>query len=294
MEGGVGSPLRRHISATGARVAPARSSVAGSVSEGDTRAQPVDWRPIQKSGGLCAACPASPEDSGQYHGRRVTGRGAPTGGPTWSGTSSLNRWDDLGVSWVGTGDGPARDSPSVDDHPIGGLPSEAYGRVTDAGRYSVLHEAARGLLAQLSRDHAVEVVTGPTVDEDLAGRAETKATVRLQPSSGAGAPITIAFTTFPGLLVRLGKWQVEAYLSCACDACDERPEDLIERLRDRSTSCFSTKASRRPSPTAGAGPVSRWKLVGSEPKTTLPREDGRQLGEPDVVIWPPWTAHPSG
>ena len=70
----------------------------------------------------------------------------------------------------------------------------------------------------------MEVLTGPTVDEDLTGRVDTEATVRLQPSSGTGARLTVAFTTFPGLLVRFGKWHVEAYPSCGCDACDEQPQ----------------------------------------------------------------------
>ena len=38
------------------------------------------------------------------------------------------------------------------------------------------------------------MVTGPTVDEHLAGRTPTETTVRLQPSTGAGAPLTVAFT----------------------------------------------------------------------------------------------------
>jgi hypothetical protein len=154
----------------------------------------------------------------------------------------------------------------------------------------VLHEAARDLLTELSRDYAVELVTGLTVDEDLAGRAETTATVRLQPSSGAGAPITLAFTTFPGLLVRFGNWQVQAHPSCGCDACDERPEDLIERLREQVKLLLVgegftetlTHGPRRSRLTMEAG--------GLRTETTLLREDGRQLGEAEVVVWPPWTA----
>ena len=129
-------------------------------------------------------------------------------------------------------------------------------------RYSVLHDAARELLDQLSRDYAVEVITGPAVDEDLAGRTPTKTTVRLQPSTGAGAPLTVAFTTFPGLLVRSGTWQVEAYPVCGCDACDEQPADLIERLRERVGVIVSDGFTER---------VKR-----------------RRLGSNEVRVWPPW------
>lgn len=194
-----------------------------------------------------------------------------------------------GAGAGGTGDDPSGDTPSVDDdHPIGGPPTEAYSRVTDPERYSVLHEAARRLLEQLSRDYAVEVLTGPTADEDLARRGNTETTVRLQPLSGAGAPLTVVFTTFPGLLVRFGKWQVEAYPSCGCDACDERPEDLIERLRQRvrllllqegftETLTHGWRRSRLTLATRG-----------SQSETTLTREEGRQLGQADVLEWAPW------
>lgn len=139
--------------------------------------------------------------------------------------------------------------------------------MTDAARYSVLHNVARELLDQLSRDYAVEVIIGPTVDEDLAGRAPTETTVRLQPSSGEGAPLTFAFTQFPGLIVRFGTWQVETYPLCGCDACDEQPADLTKRLRGQVGVIVSDGFTER----AGR----------------------RRLGRDEVRMWSPWTPRPS-
>ncbi len=161
--------------------------------------------------------------------------------------------------------------------------------MTHAAGYSVLHDAARELLDQLSRDYAVEVITGPQVDEDLAGRTPSETTVRLQPSTGAGAPLTVAFTAFPGLIVRFGTWQVEAYPVCGCDACDEQPADLVDRFRDQVRAAVSdgfteslTHGWRRSFLTMEAG--------GSRREAIMSRAEGRRLGDDEVRVWSPWTA----
>lgn len=55
--------------------------------------------------------------------------------------------------------------------------------------------------------------------------------VQLVPRIQSAAPITIAWTGFPGLHVRVGRWHVEAFPHCGCDACDEDPADLVGELR---------------------------------------------------------------
>jgi len=54
--------------------------------------------------------------------------------------------------------------------------------------------------------------------------------VTLTPLRTAEAPIAIAFTTFPSLLVRCGRWFVDGFPSCGCDACADTAEGEGERL----------------------------------------------------------------
>ena len=45
-------------------------------------------------------------------------------------------------------------------------------------------------------------------------------------------PITLSFTTFPGLSVRLGRWYTDSFPTCGCDACDETSEGERKRLEN--------------------------------------------------------------
>lgn len=118
-------------------------------------------------------------------------------------------------------------------YPASPIPEEAYGRVTNPERYRVLHTAARELLDRLATSYAVDREDGdaaldPALADRFADAAE--AVVRLTPRSPAAAPLTVVFTSFPGLALRLGDWVVEALPSCGCDACDEGPDDLVGLL----------------------------------------------------------------
>jgi hypothetical protein len=115
-------------------------------------------------------------------------------------------------------------------HPDG-PPLEAYSRVTNAGRFRALHPLAVDLLERLSAEYDVS----RSEDFDLLPGMEpfehAQPPVRLTPVVPTAAPIAIAFTTFPSLLVRCGRWLVESFPSCACDACRETAEEEGERLR---------------------------------------------------------------
>ena len=56
--------------------------------------------------------------------------------------------------------------------------------------------------------------------------------VKLTPVDPNAAPIVMAFTAFTGLRVRFGRWYVEPFPDCGCDACDESAEGEIERLSE--------------------------------------------------------------
>jgi hypothetical protein len=105
---------------------------------------------------------------------------------------------------------------------------QAYSQVTDPGRYTVLHEAAERLLDELTTRYTVE---RRETTEPLDATGDRVRTVRLIPHTPAAAPLAVAFTGFPGVVLRLGRWYQESLPACGCDACDERPQDLIAEMR---------------------------------------------------------------
>ncbi len=114
-----------------------------------------------------------------------------------------------------------------------GPPPEAYSRVTDAKRFGPLHAAMREIIARLLSEYDVTLTKGYGLDAELELRITLAApSVRLTPSDSSAAPISIAFTDFPGLHLRFGRWHVEPFPDCGCDACDESAEGEIERLID--------------------------------------------------------------
>jgi hypothetical protein len=175
----------------------------------------------------------------------------------------------------------------VDEHVDGGPPSDAYGRVTDPERYRVLHGAARDLLDELPHDYSLDVLTGPSLDEDLARGVQIEETIRLQPESSGGAPLTIVLTTFPGLIVRYGEWHVEAYPACGCDACDEDPAELIGRFRERVATVVTEGLTE--SLTHGwRRSVLAVEVGGARSETVRPRQKGDTGRKRGVRSWPPW------
>ena len=94
----------------------------------------------------------------------------------------------------------------------GGPPDEAYSRVTNPERFQPLHEAALELIDRLRADFDVEMTDG--YDMRVRGISEermARPTIKLSPNDPDCAPITVAFTDFPGLEIRFGKWKEEPF-----------------------------------------------------------------------------------
>lgn len=162
-------------------------------------------------------------------------------------------------------------------------PSErAYGHVTDSGQYLVLHEVAADLLDKLVTKY--QVAHEVTQDEALGGHGER--VERLVPAGG-GAPLTVAFTGFPGLRVRFGKWFVESFPNCGCDACDEQPEDVahdfVGQVEALVAGAFTEQLRRLPRPmlTYSFRP-------GDEGHMRLRYADARRLGRAGRRRWEAW------
>jgi hypothetical protein len=128
--------------------------------------------------------------------------------------SDVRRGDDVsGSPW-----GPA------------GPPDEAYSRVTNPERFAILHAAAVELLDRLEAEFDVERSEGRETDVGSGMGTPARPSVTLRPKSGEAAPLTIRFTTFPGLIVHVGRRYSEPLPQCGCDACAETGEEMVERL----------------------------------------------------------------
>ena len=112
-------------------------------------------------------------------------------------------------------------------------PPEAYSRVTNAERFRPLHPAMLEIISRLESDFEVERTEGYGLDEELEKGLELAGPlVRLIPRDPDAASITVAFSTFPSLYVRFGRWCKEPFPDCGCDACDLTAEGEIERLNE--------------------------------------------------------------
>lgn len=103
--------------------------------------------------------------------------------------------------------------------------------MTDAERFRPLHPAMLEIIGRLDSDFEVERTEGYGLDEELKRDLSLAGPcVRLSPRDTHAAPIAVAFSAFPGLHVRFGRWHTEPFPVCGCDACDESAKDQIERL----------------------------------------------------------------
>ena len=179
-----------------------------------------------------------------------------------------------------------------------GPPLDAYSRVTNPERFAPLHSLAIDLMAQLGAQYSV---SRSAEFELLPGMTEfdhARPPIRLTPTAATAAPIGVAFTTFPSIIVRCGRWFVEPFPSCGCDACDETAEDQGEQLqqivRDVVAGRFVEKLTiplwgqARRSWSIGFGPSGEGRGGGR----VLRRADARALrgNGPRAVQWQPWPA----
>ena len=115
-----------------------------------------------------------------------------------------------------------------------GPPEEAYSRVTNPERYQVVVDRVRDLLDELETTYDVRTEVGssdawPARDDWPPADAEF---VRLVPDDPGAGPLSVAFTDFPGVAVVAGRFSTRMAPECGCDACDERPSDLIDDITE--------------------------------------------------------------
>lgn len=163
---------------------------------------------------------------------------------------------------------------------------EAYGRVTDPERYHAVVDAARVLIDDLISTYEIHPTAGDQGADfpDFGGSA--REVIRLQPSEGA--PLVFMFTHFPGVFIRAGQWCVEAFPACGCDACDESPVDVIDRLSDLVNAVvgggYEEELTGRTLSYTLAG---AWGSSANEIR--LQRGEWKQYGVRGAHQWPGWT-----
>lgn len=113
---------------------------------------------------------------------------------------------------------------NLDDRSPAAPPRDAYSRVTDAGRFWPLHALALDLLARLGAEYEVSQFAAFQLLPDMHLFEHARPPVMLTPLTPEAAPLAVAFTMFPSLVVRCGRWFVESFPSCGCDACRETSE----------------------------------------------------------------------
>lgn len=115
---------------------------------------------------------------------------------------------------------------------VEGPPPGAYSQVTNAQRFQPLHRVALDQLERLQERFDVERAEGYGLDQELERGALARPSVKLTPADSRAAPLVVAFTSFPGIIVRCGRWLVLSFPTCGCDACDETAESELQRLTE--------------------------------------------------------------
>jgi hypothetical protein len=176
--------------------------------------------------------------------------------------------------------------------------------VTNPERFLPLHEGALDLLGSLERAHDVRRAAHFDLLPGLMGPFEAaRAPVTLTPAAPGASPLGIAFTTFPGLMVRYGRWHARSFPSCGCDACGEDAEGEVARLEALAARIVAGGFIEElrlpfirdcrlyevfPATNPGGGSAAGW--------TTLPRAVARALAARGKgrIEWGPWPPATSG
>ena len=176
-----------------------------------------------------------------------------------------------------------------------GPPSEAYSRVTNPERFGSLHQVAAELLDRLEREFEAERAEGYGLDPELEeGFKLARPSVTLVPRDAGAAPIVVAFSDFPGIVVRFGRWCTAAFPTCGCDACDEAAENEIERLEAMVDNLTAGRFREAIRISAEGTPWQEWEF-GSDrgrcAKSRLEPDRARELvaaGDRSLYEWGPW------
>lgn len=113
-------------------------------------------------------------------------------------------------------------------------PDDTYSVTSNLERYAPLHAVAEALIAWLVETYDATAAEDPArVADALAHKIEARRAVTVTPADDRAAPITLVFTSFPGLIMHAGVLYDDRMPHCGCDACDEGVLDLAEELEHK-------------------------------------------------------------
>jgi hypothetical protein len=94
-----------------------------------------------------------------------------------------------------------------------------------------LHRLALDLVEHLAADYELIRTDEFALLPGMVPFDHARLPVTLTPLIPNAAPIAVAFTPFPSLVVRFGRWTAEPFPSCACDVCAETADGEGARLQ---------------------------------------------------------------
>lgn len=113
----------------------------------------------------------------------------------------------------------------------GSPPEESYSRTSHLERFAPLHTVADALITWLTNVFDAEAADDVAFAADLVHpRTDAVRAVRVTPADPDAAPLTFAFTPYPGIELHAGAVTDRRYPVCGCDACDEGPLELLDEL----------------------------------------------------------------
>lgn len=176
-------------------------------------------------------------------------------------------------------------------------PEDAYSRVSHLERFGPLHEVADALIEWLLSTFDALADQDPGVAQDLLHLpVDVVRAVRGVPSNPLAAPLTFAFTGFPGVFLHSGALHDFDFPVCGCDACDHDASSVAEKLEWTVRTVVAGGYSERFDPWPGRWieyrldePGVRWESARIRTKD-LPRKrvkSARTVLPPDGH-WLPW------
>lgn len=119
-----------------------------------------------------------------------------------------------------------------------GPPERTYSLTRHPERFAPLIDVARALAEHLERTYDVDVHLTEGLPDDAPdalrryehGQVRIARAVTLVPRHHLSAPLVIAETTFPSVVVAMGAAGLESSPPCGCDACDEDLTYCAEEL----------------------------------------------------------------
>jgi hypothetical protein len=163
---------------------------------------------------------------------------------------------------------------------------DAYGLVTNPDRYQVVVDATRSIIDELVATYEVVSTAGNSAVDIPNFQGPASDVVRLHPREGAS--LTFMFTGFPGVVVHEGELCVQAFPACGCDACNESPTGLIERLEKLVRAVVEGRyAEELTKRTLSCSIAGEWSSSSSEER--LQRGEWNQHGSLGPRQWPAWT-----